>query len=153
MKLFKFCLYGLAFIIGLSIAFCSNTNYDQPRQDYELADSNIHPISKSINGTAKPKSPDFSKGKILFKTNCASCHNRNMIDNITGPALRGTVKRWQGREDLLKEWIRNSQKVIASGDTYAVNLYNKYNKSVMTAFPNLSDDDIKALLVYIETKN
>lgn len=90
------------------------------------------------------------QGKALFKANCASCHNKNMIDDMTGPALGGTNERWEGREELLYEWIRNSSAVIATGDPYAVNLFNQYNKSVMTSFPNLTDDEINALLVYIQ---
>lgn len=90
------------------------------------------------------------QGKALFKANCGSCHNKNMIDDMTGPALGGINERWEGREELLYQWIRNSQAVIASGDSYAVSLYNQYNKSVMTAFPNLTDDEVNALLVYIQ---
>jgi mono/diheme cytochrome c family protein len=89
------------------------------------------------------------KGKALFKVNCQSCHNKNMIDAMTGPALGGTLERWEGREELLYEWIRNSSAVIASGDPYAVSLYNEYNKAVMSSFPNLTDADIDALLAYI----
>ena len=33
--------------------------------------------------------PDLDKGKTLFKDNCASCHNKNMKDDMTGPALGG----------------------------------------------------------------
>ncbi len=90
------------------------------------------------------------QGKGLFKANCASCHNKNMIDNMTGPALGGVQERWEGKEELLYDWIRNSSAVIAAGDPYAVSLYNEYNKSVMTAFPNLTDEEIEALLVYID---
>ncbi|MFM7380603.1 MAG: cytochrome c3 family protein, partial [Bacteroidota bacterium] len=44
---------------------------------------------------------------------------------------------------------RNSQAVIASGDPYAVKLYEKWNKSAMTAF-DWSDEEIKAVLAYIK---
>ncbi|MFT5167334.1 MAG: hypothetical protein ACI8P3_002571, partial [Saprospiraceae bacterium] len=40
--------------------------------------------------------------------------------------------------------------VIASGDSYAVGIYNEYNKSVMTSFPNLTDEEINSVLVYIQ---
>ena len=45
------------------------------------------------------------QGKALFKANCASCHNKNMIDDMTGPALGGINERWDGREELLYKWI------------------------------------------------
>ena len=89
-------------------------------------------------------------GKAVFKAKCNSCHNKNMIDAMTGPALGGINDRWDGREELLYEWIRNSSAVIASGDSYAVSIYNEYNKSVMTSFPELTDEEINALLVYIQ---
>ncbi len=89
-------------------------------------------------------------GKTLFKQQCAQCHNKNMKDDLTGPALGGVQQRWEGREEILYAWIRNSQAVIASGDEYAVNLYNKWDKTLMNPFPNLTDDEIASLLVYID---
>ena len=92
---------------------------------------------------------DIAAGKTLFTNQCATCHNKNMKDKLTGPALGGVEGRWASKS-LLYSWIRNSQGVIASGDAYAVNLYNQYNKSQMTAFPNLKDADIDNLLAYID---
>lgn len=94
--------------------------------------------------------PSIESGKQLFKANCAQCHNRNMKDKLTGPALGGVQERWAGKEDVLYAWIRNSQAVIASGDPYAVALYNEWNKVLMNPFPNLTDDDIASTLLYID---
>ena len=88
-------------------------------------------------------------GAALFMMNCASCHNRNMRSKSTGPALGGVTDRWENKA-LLYDFIRNSQAVIASKDAYAVALFNEYGKSVMTSFPNLTDEEIDALLEYIE---
>jgi len=92
------------------------------------------------------------EGKGLFKQYCAQCHNKNMKDKLTGPALGGVSERWES-EELLYAWIRNSQEVIASGDPYAVALYNEYNKSVMNPFVFLTDDQIGSLLMYIDCMN
>lgn len=92
-----------------------------------------------------------SDGATLFKNKCASCHNKNMKSKSTGPALGGVEERWESQEDLYA-WIRNSQSVIASGNEYAVSLFNEYNKSVMTSFPELTDEDIAALLAYVDKK-
>jgi hypothetical protein len=73
-----------------------------------------------------------------------------MKDDLTGPALGGTQERWDGREELLYAWIRNSQAVISSGDEYSVNLYNQWNKTLMNPFPNLTDDEIASIMVYID---
>jgi len=92
---------------------------------------------------------NLDEGKALFRNNCASCHNKSMKDDMTGPALGGVEERWESQE-LLYAWIRNSQAVIATGDPYAVGLYNEWNKSVMTAFPNLTDGEIASVLGYID---
>lgn len=47
------------------------------------------------------------------------------------------------------KWIRNSAAVIASGDQYAVDLYNQYNKTAMPAY-DWSDEEIKSVLAYIK---
>ena len=91
----------------------------------------------------------IDQGKALFKANCAQCHNRNMKDDLTGPALGGVRERWDS-EELLYSWIRNSQGLINSGNEYAVNLYNTWNKSIMNPFPNLTDEEIAAILDYVD---
>ena len=73
-----------------------------------------------------------------------------MVDDLTGPALRGVTERWSGREALLYDWVKNSQKVISTGDSYAVALYKKWDNDPMGAFPNLSDENIADILSYIE---
>ncbi len=92
----------------------------------------------------------YVEGKQLFKRNCASCHNRNMIDNMTGPALRGVEKRWAAfpKNDLYN-WIKNAQKLIDEKHPRALALWNEW-KSPMTSFPNLTEEEIDALLVYVE---
>lgn len=94
---------------------------------------------------------DTPDGKALFKANCASCHNKNMKDNLTGPALGGTQERWADypQEDLYG-WIRNSQKMISDGHPRANEVWNDWKPTVMTAFPNLTDADIEQLLLYID---
>lgn len=100
-------------------------------------------------GSLLAQAPNLDEGKALFRNNCASCHNKSMKDDMTGPALGGVEERWEGKEALLYDWIRNSTAVIESGDEYAVSLYNTWNKSKMTAFPNLTDEQIASLLGYI----
>ncbi|MFM8450457.1 MAG: c-type cytochrome, partial [Haliscomenobacter sp.] len=93
---------------------------------------------------------DIEAGKTLFKNNCATCHNKNMKDNLTGPALGGTQERWAAfpREDLYS-WIRNSQALIASGHPRANEVWNQWKPTVMTNF-NLTDEEIENILAYIQ---
>jgi len=94
--------------------------------------------------------PSSKNGQALFKANCATCHNKNMKADMTGPALGGVQERWEGNEEQLYNWIRNSQQVIASGDAYAIKLYNEWDNALMTAFPNLTDESIDDILLYVE---
>ena len=41
--------------------------------------------------------PTKEAGKDLFVANCAACHNKNMKDNLTGPALGARLKELQRR--------------------------------------------------------
>ena len=94
---------------------------------------------------------DIEAGKTLFKNNCASCHNKNMKDDLTGPALGGVEERWADypREDLYS-WIRNSQALINSGHPKANEVWNQWKPALMNNFLNLSDADIDNLLAYIQ---
>lgn len=91
---------------------------------------------------------DIVAGEKIFKANCASCHYPDKKG--TGPALKGALTRWNGDKEAIYSWVKNSQAVIKSGNPYAVKLYEEYNKSVMTAFPQLSNADIDNVLAYVE---
>ena len=97
--------------------------------------------------TASASNADLETGKRLYSTNCAVCHKLNN-EVLIGPGLAGINQRH--KEEWLVSWIKNSQKVIESGDKYAVELFNKYNKVPMPAYENFSDDEIKSILAYIE---
>jgi cytochrome c551/c552 len=86
-------------------------------------------------------------GHALFMANCASCHKVDA--KLVGPALAGVESRWPSR-DKIHDWVHNSAAVIKSNDPYAVSLYNEYNKTQMTPFPQLSDKDIDAILDYVK---
>ncbi len=94
--------------------------------------------------------PSVEEGKSLFTANCAACHNKNMKDNLTGPALGGVEERWAAypRADLYA-WIRNSQSLVASGHPRAVELWNKWKPTLMNNFPGLTDDQIESVILYI----
>jgi mono/diheme cytochrome c family protein len=87
-------------------------------------------------------------GKALFSANCASCHA--VHKKLTGPALTGVEDRWPNKEHLYA-WIHNSSAFLKTGDAYANNLYNEYNKTAMNAFPNLKNEEIDAILAYIKS--
>ncbi|MBQ0740107.1 cytochrome c, partial [Aquimarina celericrescens] len=89
---------------------------------------------------------DDAKGKELFNSLCAACHKR--YKNATGPALHKDTDR-RGME-WLDKWIVNSQELIKSGDSQAVQLYEEWNKVAMNAYPQLGEEDINNILAYVE---
>lgn len=86
-------------------------------------------------------------GKTLVKTNCYSCHND--YKKSTGPAFYGAFDRWGGNEANMKTWIKNPT-AYADKDPYAKKLLTDYSPTVMTAFSNLSDAEIAAVIKYIK---
>ena len=97
---------------------------------------------------AKPVSPEavaaIAAGDALFKANCAQCHA--VDEQVVSPALAGISKRRP--VSWLLPWIKNSSKVVAGGDEYAVAIYNKYNKQQMPSFA-LSDSEINSILAWV----
>ena len=90
---------------------------------------------------------EVAVGDALFRNNCAQCHAVNEV--MVGPALAGISKRRS--MSWILPWVRNSGKVVASGDDYAVNLYNKFSKQQMPSFA-LSEKEIRAIVAYINSQ-
>tara|TARA_B100000242_G_scaffold135579_1_gene96363 strand:- start:4638 stop:5852 length:1215 start_codon:yes stop_codon:yes gene_type:complete len=89
---------------------------------------------------------NIKKGKALFNTNCAACHKINK--RAVGPALKGVSDKYE--KEWLYTWIKNSTAMVKSGDVRAVAIYEEYNGSVMTSFPQLSNEDIDNILAYTD---
>ncbi|MDU0371113.1 cytochrome c3 family protein [Hymenobacter endophyticus] len=85
----------------------------------------------------------IAAGDALFKGNCAQCHAVNEV--VVGPALAGITKRRP--MSWIIPWIKNSSKLVASGDEYAVKIFNQYQKQQMPSF-QLSDAEITSIIAY-----
>lgn len=105
--------------------------------------------SRPLPPTSAPNGEAIVMGDALFKNNCAQCHAVN--DRVVGPALAGITKRRS--ISWVVSWVHNSSKVIASGDEYAVKLFDDNGKQQMPAFPNLSAEEIKSILAWVEWQN
>jgi mono/diheme cytochrome c family protein len=86
-------------------------------------------------------------GATLFKDNCQLCHE--IHEQKVGPALANVTDRRP--VEWIKAFITNSQKVIQSGDEYAVDLYKQYNQTLMTSF-DFSDDELNSVIEYIKSE-
>ncbi len=83
-------------------------------------------------------------GEALFKSNCASCHK---IDkDFTGPALKGWKDRVPGG-DWIYQWLHNP---AAQNDAYATALKDKWKPVIMTNFPALKNEEIDAIMNYVD---
>jgi cytochrome c2 len=90
----------------------------------------------------------IANGSKLFNANCTVCHAIN--EKVVGPALRNVHQR----RDVawITAFVQNSQKVIKSGDPYAVKLYNDFNKTEMTSF-DFKDEEILSIIAYIKLES
>jgi cytochrome c2 len=113
------------------------------------------PAETQTSSPASPASPapasavtdaSLATGEKLYSSNCVMCHKLSK-EALIGPGLAGINERRP--QDWLIPWIKNSTKMIESGDKYAVELFNKYNKVVMPSY-DFSDDEIKSILAYID---
>ena len=109
---------------------------------------NFHQISAQEEQQETFDQNIVNSGESLFKGNCTVCHAINEV--VIGPALRDVHERQS--EEWIYAFIKNSQKVIKSGDEYAVDLYNQYNQTLMTSF-DFSDDELNSILTYIKSES
>ena len=92
------------------------------------------------------------QGKILFITNCAQCHAKNMKDALTGPPLSG----WQAYFSSEKEFYLFMQNPKIYGqktkNKRLKQLIKAYEPSRCRAFPTLTEDDVSSIIHYIDVK-
>ncbi|MCG8574768.1 MAG: cytochrome c [Flavobacteriales bacterium] len=102
-------------------------------------------LAQQKNGS----SVETSEGKKLFDMNCASCHFPDK--DMTGPALKGARERWieNSSEENFYAFIQNSQNVIKDGDSYANELFRRWNNTVMTPH-NVTKEEIDKIFDYVE---
>ncbi len=113
-----------------------------------VAKSLILITSLSIAAVSLAHAQDAGAGAAIFKQKCTACH---AIDKqIVGPALKGVTDRHD--EAWLLKWTKNAPAMIASGDPKAKALFDQYKPAMMTAFPELSDDDVKNIYAYVKAE-
>ena len=89
---------------------------------------------------------DIQAGKNLFNTNCAACHQLNR--KAVGPALSGVSEKYD--REWLYSWIKNGTQMIKDGDPQAVSIWEEYNRSIMTNYPQFSNEQIDNILAYTD---
>ncbi|WP_285059467.1 c-type cytochrome [Pedobacter ginsengisoli] len=97
----------------------------------------------SVLTVSATQAQDVVEGRKLFKDNCASCHQ--LTSNSTGPAL--TPKLTELDEAFAIKWIKNWKALVDAGDKEAIEA-SKFSPAEMTAFPRLTDEQIKNIIAY-----
>ncbi len=95
---------------------------------------------------AKPPQQSAEEGKKIFQEKCAGCHTIGGGDLI-GPDLQGVTTR--RNRDWLEKFIRDPNALFAAGDADAQALLDRYH--VRMPALGLSDEEIEAVLAYLET--
>ena len=111
---------------------------------FGFATSSFALIGESKTGL-EVKEETINAGKKLFIAKCKACHNLDR--KLIGPALNGVQDKY--KMDWLFSWIRNSQKLIDSGDPLAVKA-GEFSSTAMTSFNDLSDEELSSIVMYIE---
>jgi cytochrome c551/c552 len=101
-----------------------------------------------LSMTAGVKAGPPDEGKAIFTSRCAGCHNVNQT--LTGPALAGVDQRHS--IDWIVQFVHSSQTLVKSGDKDAVGLYQKFNRITMPDHPDLTPDNIKDIVAYINAE-
>lgn len=102
------------------------------------------PVAKTEVAAVQEVDPAVEEGKKVFKANCAACHK--LEGKLIGPELlKITDKR---DHDWLKLWIKDNAALVASGDKLAKEV-SESTPSIMTPFPQLTDEDIENVLKYL----
>ena len=100
------------------------------------------------NSPAKVENSSASlSGEFLFKNNCANCHKAEV--DFTGPALSGVASRWPDI-NLMYDFVRNAPEVMKKS-AYAKKLFQKYSPAVMMPFPEMTNENIDAILNYCKS--
>lgn len=138
---------GLLFFLLFSLPILAQ---EEVTQDSTATENSEQADSGGSEDASANTDGDPAAGKQIFNQNCAACHALDR--KMTGPALGNVEQKIQeeaglGR-DWIYKWIKNSSGLISSGDEYANEIYNKFNKTAMTAFPTLSNEDIDNILAY-----
>lgn len=90
-------------------------------------------------------------GKNIFKTNCASCHHRNMIDDLTGPPLLGSISRFHNDTVRYMHYVQNAENFLdTTNDNRMISLHETYSFMKKPLYQSLDYNEIRSVIEYIE---
>lgn len=95
--------------------------------------------------TISSRAQDLVKGKKIYETRCLVCHQADGggVPNMNAPL--------DGSSNVVGNNIARLVKIIRGGYSEKIALDGYYYNNVMTANPDLKDDDIANVLSYVRT--
>jgi cytochrome c2 len=130
----------LMILVSVMLSVVPSSVFTEENLSYGCGITSTQELRDNLNTIA-------TKGEILFKNNCAPCHS--VHHTVVGPALARITERQSKIQ--IRKWIRNSQKLIlVEKNKYAIDLYEKYNRTIMTSFPTMTNKEIDEILEYIK---
>ena len=139
-------IFGVLFTLSVMLGYSLGGN------ENKLVSNAKNAAETTTKGNAEKLPDPARRGKAVWRDNgCGSCHAKDMKTKLTGPALGGVTDRWaeHPRTDLYA-WVRNSGALIDTGHPRAVAVYEANKRIPMPSYLHLTDEDIEALLAYIE---
>jgi cytochrome c551/c552 len=91
------------------------------------------------------------EGESIFNSKCATCHAPHK--DMTGPKLFEVRQKWEeggALEGSIYQWVKNWQ-VAAATDPYAKEV-SSWSPTAMTLFADLSNEQIDAVLDYVDAQ-
>lgn len=128
--------------LGYMAAFAA----EQSRQQHQ------YEIDHFVWGLRDVAFPGCSKGELwylgqqLFEGKCTACHR--ISKPLTGPPLAGVTNKYS--MDWIVRFTQNASEMINSGDPEAVAAFNAWNNTAMTAYPELDEQDVRAIFEYVD---
>lgn len=141
-------LYWLLLLVGVSatiyIYLNAKESHKKEKELFFCGTSYLSSTSPTV---------DAIIGKDLFRNYCASCHDISMSRDMTGPALKGVFERFSRDTFKLYAYIKNPQNFIdTTRDQRLINLHEN-SLFIKPEFPNLSLNELKSIIAFIEERS
>ena len=93
----------------------------------------------------------IQRGEVLFQSKCSTCHKINVRDGFSNGYFWRNIPL--ETEDEKMEWmvsyLRNSDSLVQSGDTYAIALKEEYNNSSAIHEFGLSEKEVFQIVTFL----
>jgi hypothetical protein len=90
------------------------------------------------------------EGKKLFRNQCAPCHAKNMQKDMTGPALEGSLNRWNRDSTQIQLYLSDSPTNLdTTTNPRLIDLRENWKPTISHKY-QLSMQEVKDIMSYTE---